>query len=379
MNSTRILYVEMAPGLGGSGRSLLDLVPLLSDATAFIVAPFDLEAASGTARGPHPTFLTLPSLAPASAAARSRYWEELSRLWRSTRDLCTLIRRHEIALVHANNGISYNLAAMLAARICRVPVVVHQRGWEQQTKIARLARRMARDLRVIAISRAVAADLEAHGVRRERIHHLYDVVRFPPAEPPRHREPSRRVTVGMHGMLVPWKGHMVLLEAAALAAQRVPGRFCLRIAGGTPTNDDAYLAHLRDTVHRLGLDSLVQFVGHQHDIYDFLSGIDISVHASIEPEPLGRVIIEAQLAGVAVIATAAGGAQELVAEGTTGHLVPMGDPLTLADMLVRLIDDPDGRTRIALAGQAWAREQFDSARLAAGVDDIHRSAMQAYR
>jgi glycosyltransferase involved in cell wall biosynthesis len=91
------------------------------------------------------------------------------------------------------------------------------------------------------------------------------------------------------------------------------------------------------------------------------------------------VIIEAQLAGVAVIATAAGGAQELVAEGTTGHLVPMGDPLTLADMLVRLIDDPDGRTRIALAGQAWAREQFDSARLAAGVDDIHRSAMQAYR
>ena len=66
---------------------------------------------------------------------------------------------------------------------------------------------------------------------------------------------------------------------------------------------------------------------------------DVVVHASVRPEPFGRVILEGMLLGKPVIATAAGGVPELIDDGRTGFLVPPGDATALADCLRRVLAD----------------------------------------
>jgi len=82
------------------------------------------------------------------------------------------------------------------------------------------------------------------------------------------------------------------------------------------------------------------------------------VHTSVRAEPFGRVILEGMLLGKPVIATAAGGVPELIAEGETGFLTPPGDAERLAERLIPLLRDAPLRRRIGSQAQSWARQQF---------------------
>jgi glycosyltransferase involved in cell wall biosynthesis len=78
-------------------------------------------------------------------------------------------------------------------------------------------------------------------------------------------------------------------------------------------------------------------------------------------EPLGNVVIEAWAAGRAVLAAAAAGPSELIAEGESGLLVPVDDVPALAGALRRLAGDPALRARLAAAGHAAYLAQFTEA------------------
>jgi glycosyltransferase involved in cell wall biosynthesis len=90
-----------------------------------------------------------------------------------------------------------------------------------------------------------------------------------------------------------------------------------------------------------------------------MRGLDIVVHASTEPEPFGLVIAEALACGKAVIVSAAGGAAELVDDGTDAVTVVPGDTAALARAIERLAGDPFMRAQIGAAGRASAVRRFD--------------------
>jgi glycosyltransferase involved in cell wall biosynthesis len=81
---------------------------------------------------------------------------------------------------------------------------------------------------------------------------------------------------------------------------------------------------------------------------------DVVVSASTAPEGFGRVIAEAQAMGRPVIATDHGGAREIVERGSTGWLVPPGEPAPLAGALAAALD-LDAAARAALAHRARSR------------------------
>jgi glycosyltransferase involved in cell wall biosynthesis len=82
-----------------------------------------------------------------------------------------------------------------------------------------------------------------------------------------------------------------------------------------------------------------------------MAACDIVAHTSTEPEPFGRVIVEGQLAKRPVVASAAGGAMELIQDGVTGRLFPSGDVHALAGMIKELLAQPE--QAIALGQQAY--------------------------
>jgi glycosyltransferase involved in cell wall biosynthesis len=178
----------------------------------------------------------------------------------------------------------------------------------------------------------------------------------------------------MVGRLAPWKGQELFLRAWAVVQERLaalgpdaPAATALVVGDALFAVDEAYAASLPALVDDLGLGATVTLPGWHPEVERLLADTDIAVHASTVAEPHGQVVVEAMAAGVAVIASAAGGPTELIDPGVDGVLVPPGDVEALADALVALIVDPDERRRLGERAAERVRTTADPAAAAATI------------
>jgi glycosyltransferase involved in cell wall biosynthesis len=118
----------------------------------------------------------------------------------------------------------------------------------------------------------------------------------------------------------------------------------------------------------------IHWLGFREDIPELMAASDIVLHTSVAPEPFGRVIVEAMLARRPVVATLGGGAEEIIQTPETGVLVPPGDAIALADAVLGLLDRPDRRLAMGLAGRARAETMFG---LATMLEEIEREVAAA--
>jgi len=165
--------------------------------------------------------------------------------------------------------------------------------------------------------------------------------------------PDGAPLVGVFSRLAPWKGQHVLLDAMA----DLPDVRAV-LVGGALFGEEAYEQALRVRAEALGIAERVTFTGFRDDIPALMSACDVVAHTSTSAEPFGRVIVEAMLAGRPVIATRAGGAQEIIEEGRIGTLVEPGDPTALAAALRDLVARPERTLQLAALGRLFARERF---------------------
>jgi glycosyltransferase involved in cell wall biosynthesis len=154
--------------------------------------------------------------------------------------------------------------------------------------------------------------------------------------------------IGNVARLAEQKGQRTLIEAARM----LDGVEFAIVGGG----------ELRAELERLGEGLPVTFTGPRHDIPDLLASFDVFAFPS-RFEGLCLAVIEAQAAGVPVVATPVGGVVETVLDGETGLLVPIDDAPALAAAIRRLLDDPELARR--LAGEARRRvfERYSEARM----------------
>jgi len=110
---------------------------------------------------------------------------------------------------------------------------------------------------------------------------------------------------------------------------------------------------LEKLAQEFNLADHVHFLGARTDVMSLLKQFDVAVLCS-DSEGLSNAIIEYIQAGVPVVCTDTGGNNELVINGETGYLVPVGDIGLLAEKLNRILDDP---------GRAAAMAQLASARV----------------
>src|SRR5207244_4249074 len=104
------------------------------------------------------------------------------------------------------------------------------------------------------------------------------------------------------------------------------------------------------------------------DLDRVLPGIDLAVSSS-HTEGLPVAVLEAQAAGVAVVATSVGGTPEVIQEGVTGRLVKAADPAALAEAIAASLNDP-GREEMGRRGQQRVRDEFTFAAQAARYQEL---------
>ncbi len=166
-----------------------------------------------------------------------------------------------------------------------------------------------------------------------------------------------RYTIAILGRITPLKGHIYFLQAMAKLARTFPN-IKVWIIGDVPAKKESYKNELSMLVKRLGLSEVVEFLGNRRDVPEILSKVDVLVFSSIVPESFGRAIVEAQAAGVPVVASSVGGVVEIIDHEKTGLLVPSKDPEAIASSVIRLLKDPELREQIVIAAKKKLLEKF---------------------
>lgn len=123
--------------------------------------------------------------------------------------------------------------------------------------------------------------------------------------------------------------------------------------------EEDYKQRLYQDVVDLGLGDRVSFLGFRSDVAQLMSACDLVAHTSTEPEPFGRVIVEAMLCGTPIVAAAAGGVVELIEPGKTGWLTLPGDVLKLAEIIQQCQSQPEQTIAIAQHAQQVASQRFN--------------------
>lgn len=295
----------------------------------------------------------------------------LALLWRT--------RRFEADLIHANNEPLCNRAALLVAKVLNIPAVCHVRGDQQGSKSMGWAYSLPDHF--VSVSHWVAASMRNKlGVPAEKISVIYDGIALDQLDLLADGETFRRqfginsdqFVVGLIGLLIPWKGQHLFLDAAKRLQSRIPNLKML-IVGGTPDDCKAYEAELIGRIANESLSSTVSFTGHIGKMEPVYNGLDIIVSASTSPEPLGTVVIEALAMGRPLIGPAHGGAAEMIEHEKTGLLFSPGDADSLAEQIYRVYADRQLGMRLGEQARESALARFSVQRHVAEVEAVYRA------
>lgn len=149
--------------------------------------------------------------------------------------------------------------------------------------------------------------------------------------------------------------------------------------------DDIYLLLVGDGPERdwlerfardLNVEERVKFVGHRADAADLLPLLDVFCLAS-DFEGMSNSIMEAMAVGLPVVASDIPPNRELVVDGQTGYLVPVGDRAAFARTALSLIERPDMAAQLGNAGRSRMQTDFSIGQMVAGYENLYQAAIQS--
>lgn len=290
-----------------------------------------------------------------------------SRARQLVRPLQRVIRSGAYDAVHINNTFTYQPASVCAAARSAIPIVAHVRNPVRLTPLSgALARRVKR---FVAVNPTIAASLRVY-----KCTFIGDGIEARDASPNRPAELRNGASVpgkliGSVGRLDRQKGYEFLIRAAEIVRRKRSDAF-FAIAGEGPLRPS-----LEALVNKLGLSSVVRFLGFREDAQNVASAFDLFICPSLwEGGPTS--LLEAMAAGTPVISTSVGIAPEVVVHGKSGWLVEPGNAQQLAGAILRALEATDEeRARVASRGRTSVAPFQDLRSLASRFEDILEEAV----
>ncbi|AWR87548.1 N-acetyl-alpha-D-glucosaminyl L-malate synthase BshA [Meiothermus taiwanensis] len=277
--------------------------------------------------------------------------------------IAELIERFKIDLVHAHYAIPHATSAILAREMgLEIKVVTTLHGTDvtlvgREPAFAKTTQHAVRSSdAVTAVSRALAEEARVQlGVEREIevIYNWVDPERFQPNRDPAYRarfaQPEEAIVLHVSNFRAV-KRPLDALRVFAGILERMPARM-LMIGDGPLRQECIELAD------ELEIAGRVQFLESTPSIEKFMSVADLLLVPS-EQESFGLVALEAMASGVPVVASRVGGLPELIEEGKTGFLRPMGDIPAMLEASLEILTNRARRRAMGEAARARAIEHF---------------------
>jgi len=390
-----VMFLDHTASLGGGEFALLHLVQRLDRSRYFPVVVLSEDGplrakleASGVETRVIALSARIVGTRKGSLGIRSALkLSALLRVLAYCRRLARFIKARRVDIVHTNS-LKADVIGGISARMAGVPVIWHVRDRIENDYLpapaVRVFRWLCRTLptHVITNSHATLRTLHlptrhaattiysgvvgssgAGGTSASVVHDgvVHDGVLEPDVSAPKLPNDSAIIgdspIIGIIGRVTHWKGQHIFLQAAAKVRAEFPDvRF--RIIGASLFGEHEYQKELETLVQKLELGDRVRFTGFVPDVADELRQLDILVHASITSEPFGLVVVEGMMAAKPVVATRGGGVLEIVEDGESGLLVPMGDADAMAAALRFLLQNPDRARQMGHSARRRVQQNF---------------------
>lgn len=301
--------------------------------------------------------------------------------------LSRILRREQVALVHAHQytPFAYTLLARLLHR--RPPILFTEHGRHQPDYPRRKRMLFNRLLperrdRVVGVGEAVRqALIHNEGIPAGRVGVVYNGIdpdQFAAHTPDRD---AVRQELGLSGeefailqvaRLDYLKDHPTAVRTMARVVRRFPSARLLLVGEG-PEREA-----IRAQVASLGLDDHVRLLGLRKDVPRLLAAADLFLLTSVS-EGIPLTLIEAMAVGLPVVSTRVGGTGEVVIDGETGYLAPAGEDSVLAEAVERLGTQPALRREMGERGRERARGLFSEQRMADQYLELYREMLHGHR
>lgn len=284
-----------------------------------------------------------------------------------------IAREHDVSLVHANNQPLRDLHVLMFAVWCRILVISYLRSARTvalDTRIAEWANRVV--ARFVANSQYAKQHWASLGIASEKIMVVYNAVETAAAVPFDVRDAfgirKDQVIVCCVGNCIEGKGHNFLLDAFPSVLARVPHAVLLYVGDGPER------PALEARVRTLGIDRSVIFAGYDPRARAIIALSTVLVVPSAT-ETFGRTLLEAMEANVPIVATRVGGIPEVVTHEQNGLLVSYGDTTSLANAIIRIIEEPTFARQLAENGRALCRKRFSLGTHIAALTSVYQSVL----
>jgi glycosyltransferase involved in cell wall biosynthesis len=363
-----ILFLDQSGELGGAELCLADIAERGGERSAVLLFQDGPFAELLRARNIAVHLATLPKM-----AARVDKAASLFAYLRATPGMVMLIFRglriaKDFDLLYANTAKALIVGAVLAF-LLRKKFCFHLHDILSADHFSAINRRLIVSLAnraeaVIANSQATAEAFQSNGGKKDLVRVIpngFEISRFRASLGKRSPElpdgvaPGDCPLAGLFGRITRWKGQDVLIKALA----DLPGVHGLIVGEALFTAEDRiFREEIRKLATDLGVADRIHFVGFCRDIVPLLFRVDLVVHCSTSPEPFGRVIVEAMLAGRPVVAAKAGGALEIVKDHETGLLVEPSDSHALAGAIHELLGNRQLAATLGESAKRDAEERF---------------------
>jgi glycosyltransferase involved in cell wall biosynthesis len=396
----KILYLNSSSQLGGAERHLIDSIVAVQkqdsaiEIAVLIAAPDGPLVTELMSLAVKVVLLELPpKIAQLGDSGAKAGGNKLAKMLRFAGKIALVgdliayrsrLRRKivEIApdLIHSNGMKTHLLAASLGLNL---PLIWHLHDFISSRSLIKYLLKLfvGKVSMAIAISRAIADDWQAvfPQLPIELIYNAIDIYHFrSTVAESTIGKPDRQVKIGLIATYALWKGHDIFIQAIGQIAKQQPefkGRVKFYIIGGAIYQTDRS-QHSRTSLQQLacdaGVEDWLEFIDFQSNIVSSYNMLDIVVHASTQPEPFGRTIVEAMACEKAVIVSNAGGAAELFTHDRDALGIAPGDPGALAAAMLELIRSPAKRVAMGTAGRKTAIDKFD-------LDRLGREAISLYQ
>ncbi len=289
----------------------------------------------------------------------------------------SFLRQFRPDVLHANDSPALTCAGLASWRL-NIPARIASR--RVVFPIRSPKKYLAGCDRVVCVSHAVAEVCVASGVPLAKLRVVHDGVDPRQIAQGDRGRGRRSVGVGEDqpllvtiAALTDDKGHRYLLEAARQVVRQYPEAIFAWAGAGELEGE------LRRLTAAAGLENNVRFLGFRRDTADLIQAADAFVMAS-HLEGLCSSVIDAMLAGRAIVATAAGGIPELIGtlpdERPRAWMAPPKDAPALAEALLACLASPQERRRRGQRAQRRALGHFTAEHMVNGALDVYHDALE---
>jgi glycosyltransferase involved in cell wall biosynthesis len=370
---TKTLYIHGSADHYGSAKILLDILRIPGNAAnAMVVLPHDGVMVEDIKA------LGIPVYIMNLGVLRRKYmtpWGIVGRvyLWFSAiNKLKQLIATHNIARVYVNSA-NVIVGPPLKQKN-QTELVWHLHEIVDHPSLLKnfLAYLIGKADKIISVSKATKIFWEK-AIGNKPVHLLYngmDLSKYtnvscnktnilPNASP-------NETWAGMIGRVQAWKGQHYFLDIIEAYLNQNPSDKSTRfiIAGDAYPGYKKLEIELILAIEQKKLHKRVAYLGYRSDVPEILASLDLLVLPSTSADPLPTVVLEAMAAGKPVLATAQGGALEMVVDQETGSFMPIGEAKQAADILAKLLQDKEKLKEMGTAGRRRVEKEFSAAAFA---------------